>query len=204
LSDDGTGAATRRDGRELGEAIGRLKALRRQAEASRDEAFKAREQATKERDDARAAAAKAEADFNASPLKGEVDKLRGQLREWAHRRVFDRIALERGADKDAVDLVYSQSGYKAEGDEPDAEAIGTLIDSLKGRAGLSRLFGEAPQAAEAGPGPGRGQGGKAGDAGGKFRATRAQLADPAWCRANGGKRDAAIKAGTFEITDPLN
>src|SRR5262245_51866157 len=69
--------------------------LIRELTAERDAALKAR-------DEANAAAGKALADYDAGPLKAEVETLRATLRERDHRAVFDRVAAARGVAADTI------------------------------------------------------------------------------------------------------
>ena len=52
-----------------------------------------------------------------SRLRAENAELKGQLRTLSHRRVFDRLAKERGAPEDSLDLIWQASGHKAEKDD---------------------------------------------------------------------------------------
>jgi hypothetical protein len=72
-----------------------------------------------------------------------VQELEAQLRDVAHRKVFDKVAKSKGIPDDALDLFFQASGYKVEGDAPDGAAIGVLIDEQRAKPGVSRLFGEA-------------------------------------------------------------
>lgn len=177
---------------ELGEAIGRLKMLRKQAEQERDAAIR-------ERDEAKAEAVKAKKDYDAAPLKLEMEKLKQEMRDRTHRSTFDKIAAEKGVAPDALELVYKHSGYTAEGDAADEKVIGTLLDGLKAQPGVARLFGDATPPST--PANGRGQGSPSADHGAKFRVTRAQLQDPIWCLENNAKRSRAIREKTLEIVD---
>jgi hypothetical protein len=183
-----------------GELIGRLKSKLKEFGTRLGALEAERDAAVKQRDAAQAAATDAETKFNAEPLKGEVERLKGELREKTHRTVFDRLAAEKGVAKDALDLLYQNSGYKADKDEADEKAIGVLIDDLKAKPGVSRLFGEG-QAPPPPPAPGGGQGGRPENHGSKFRVTQAQLRDPEWCAANNGRRAKALREGTLEIVD---
>jgi len=176
-----------------------LNATRKQARdltAERDAALRAR-------DEAMAAADLARKALDERPEKAELERLKGELREGKHRAAFDRLAREKGVADDALDLLYTSSGYKAEGDAPDDAAIGTLIDGLKEKPGVARLFGEPaspPPTPAPPPPPGSGQGAR--DRGGhKFKVTVDQLSDGAWCMRNAAAMRQAQMDGTFEIVE---
>lgn len=186
----------------LGETIGRLKSKLRDTALKLRAAEERATAAETARAAAEAAAARAQSDFNADPLKGEVDRLKGEIRTRDHRAVFDRVAKGKGVAEDALDLVWQTSGYKAEGDAADEAKIGVLLDGLKGKPGVARLFGEAPAPAPTTtPAAGRGQGAPAVDQGARFRVTSAQMRDPEWCRANHARRARALREGNLEIVD---
>jgi hypothetical protein len=109
---------------------------------------------------------KVKADTSAGAKR--VQELEGQLRDAAHRKVFDRVAAAKGVPGDSLEVLYQLSGYKAEGDQADEAAIGVLIDQQKGKPGVGRLFGDAtptPTPTPSGtgivkPGPASGSGGR--------------------------------------------
>jgi hypothetical protein len=120
--------------------------------------------------------------------------------------VFDRLADERKVPGDARDLLWQASGWKAEKDEIDETAMATLLDELKTRPGVARLFGGEAEPPPSGPtppptpAPGRGQGGRDLN-NGKFRVTLAQVGDDAWVYANQQRYQEALKTGNLEIID---
>lgn len=61
----------------------------------------------------------------------KVDELTGQLRTLKHRQAFDNAALKAGAKPSALEDLWKLSEIKAEADEPDAKAIGEVIDAQK-------------------------------------------------------------------------
>ena len=99
-------------------------------------------------------------------MKVENDKLKATIRESRHKAEFARLAKERGATDDVIDSVWKLSGYEAKGDEPDAAAIGTMLDEAKGKPGIAPLFAkvEAPDPTKpiVKPAVANGQGGKNG------------------------------------------
>jgi hypothetical protein len=153
-----------------------------------------RDAAARARDEAAAAAARATKE-DAEPARAEVQRLKGELRERDHRAAWERAMAERGVPPDARDLVYRNSGYKAEAETPDAAAILARLEAMAAEPGLSRLLQEAPPPV---PPPGSGQGRWDGGAG-KFRVTTDQLRDGAWCMANAERLRAARADGTFEL-----
>lgn len=131
---------------------------------------------------------KSQADTSA--MKKRVAELEGIIRNGNHKAVFARLGKEKGLDPDATDYVYQLSGWKAESDEIDEEAMGTTLDEIKLKPGLSRLFGplepangEKPPVKKPGTASGQG-GGDKGRPGSKF--TDAQLNDPVFSMKNWG------------------
>lgn len=127
---------------------------------------------------------------------GRVAELEGQLRTLKHRSAFDRAAKLAGVKEEDLDDLFSLSGYRAEGEEPDAKTIGRLIDDAKAHPSRKRYFAEAEGEGQA-EGAAEGQGdakpaqaparkepppdagrGKRGDGKGTVYLTREQLADP--------------------------
>lgn len=134
-----------------GQLIGRLKAKLKefgvqigQLKEERDAAVKAREQAEK--------------DYSADAIKAENDLLKKQIREGKHRAEFNRLAKERGAPDEALEVLYTVSGWEAKTDIPDTEAIGKVIDEAKAKDGVKLLFGSAPPAPNGQPPPKPGAG----------------------------------------------
>jgi hypothetical protein len=129
---------------------------------------------------------KSQADTSA--MKKRVQELEGIIRSGKHKEAFAKLGKEKELDPDAVDYLYQLSGWKAESDDIDEEAMGAVLDELKGKPGLSRLFGAAPgangnQPPPKKPGPASGQGGgDKGRPGSKF--TDAQLSDPVFAMRN--------------------
>ena len=174
-----------RFGRKLREATARLKAL----EAERDAAIKDRE----------AAVEKAKKDYDATGLQAELERLKGEVRLRDHRAVFDRLAKERGAYDDTVDIIYQRSGYTPQADAPDEPAMAAILDAMRDRPGETRLFGGPGQPGSTPP-PGSGQGRRE-VAPGKWRVTTDQMRDGAWCMANADKLRAARQDGTLQIVE---
>lgn len=128
-----------------------------------------------------------------SDSSGRVQELEGQLRTLKHRRAFDRAAKAAGVKDEDLDDLFALSGYRAEGDEPDAKAIGRLLDDAKAHPSRQRYFGQD----EGGEAEGQGEGregppparkeppadagrGRRGDGKGTVYVTAEQLADPKW------------------------
>lgn len=95
-----------------------------------------------------------------------VQELEGEIRQRDHRKAFDKVAKARGASEQALDDLWTLSGYKAEAPEADETAIGTLLDAQKtARPYLFAPNGTTTPPPPPGtppppkPGPGSGQGG---------------------------------------------
>jgi hypothetical protein len=146
-----------------------------------------------ERDEARAQLEEA----NKAGGAARIAALEAKLREVGHRTKFDELARAAGAkDGKALEDLWEKSGYKAEGDTPDAAKIAAAIETQK--AEREYLFdpagsGQQQQQQREGldpfnpgtkPGPGRGQGGHNKGEPGAYQVTQEQLRDPAWCFAN--------------------
>lgn len=143
----------------------------------------------------------AKSKYDGSKLKTENEELRTKLRTTEHRKVFDRLAKERGVAEDALDDLWQLSGYQAAKDDVDEAAIGTLLDEQKAKPGRARLFGEVAETPTSTPGPGRGQGTRETKPNGKFQVTARQLSDGVWAYENSDRIKAAQKDGTLEIID---
>lgn len=195
--DNGTGVAAelRRLLDERTATLTRVAAKLRDTKKAARDLQAERDAAAAERDAARAAAEKAAKESDAGPARAELDRLKGELRTRDHRAVFDRLARERGCPDDALDFVFTSSGYKAETDAPDEAAIGAHLDGAREKPGLARIFAGPESAA---PPPGAGQGRRDATPG-KWRITTEQLADGAWAMQNAAKLRAARKDGTLEI-----
>lgn len=83
-----------------------------------------------------------------------VKELEAQIRERAHRDVFDRIATQKGGRPEALNDLWRLSEYTPEADVADEATIGSLIDTQKSERAY--LFGPAsPNGAPAPPPPPR-------------------------------------------------
>lgn len=194
--DNGALAELRRQLDERTDTVRRIGGKLRDARKERRDLVTSRDAAIAERDAERAAREKALQDYDASPHKAEAERLRGQLRDRDHRAAFDRVAEARGIAKDARDLAWQYSGYRAEGDTPDEDAIGKALDAMKERPGGARLYGESgPPPA---PAVGSGRGGRDSTPG-VMRVTQAQLADGKWCMEHSSEMRRARAEGKFEI-----
>ena len=101
---------------------------------------------------------------NSATLK-RVQELEGQIREHAHRRIFDGLAKKQGVAEDSLDLLWQVAGWKAEADEVDEAAMTAVIAEQKGKPGVSRLFGASsngPPPPLVKPGPASGKGSESG------------------------------------------
>jgi hypothetical protein len=66
-----------------------------------------------------------------SVLAKENQALQQKLRTIDHKKVFDRIALAKGARADMLDDLFELSKYEAKADEIDEEVLTGLIDEQK-------------------------------------------------------------------------
>jgi DNA repair exonuclease SbcCD ATPase subunit len=117
-----------------------------------------------------------------SALGQEVEKLRGELRQRDHKAAFGRIAKELKVKDDAVEDLYTLSGYKADTDAVDEEAVKTLIAAnVEKRPYLLASEGSqnGQQKATLTPGPAMGRGKPAEGLGG-FRMSAEDAASPAF------------------------
>jgi hypothetical protein len=184
-----------------GEIIGRLKAVLKQTvgklKAAEDRAKALETEATTARNEA----ATAKGQYDQSKLKAENDQLRGELRTSKHRQVFNRLARERGAPDETHDLLWQSSGWKAEGDEVNEQAMANLLDGLKAKPGVSRLFGEAESQEGQRRAPGGGQGGHDSRPNGKLRVTQEMIQSGSqWLRDNRAEFNKAVAENRLEIT----
>lgn len=136
----------------------------------------------------------------------EIERLKGELRTRDHRETFKRIAAEAQAAPGAIEDLWTLSGYRAEGDQPDEVRIRELVEGAK--ASRPYLFQGKP--AEAGktegppaapvrpPGPGLSRGVPDATSGG-VAVRQAQLRDPNWMRLNQGSIAEASKKGLLTI-----
>ena len=125
--------------------------------------------------------------------------MKGEIRQRDHRAVFDKLAKERDAYDDTLELIYQRSGYRPEADVPDEASIAAMLDAMRTRPGDARLFGGPGQPGQ-GPPPGSGQGRRE-VVPGKWRVTTDQMRDGAWCMQNAARLRAARKDGTLEIIE---
>jgi FtsZ-binding cell division protein ZapB len=94
---------------------------------------------------------KAQVDAKPGELQGEVDKLRGEIRDRDHKDAFRRLAKTAGVNEAALDDAWQLSGYKPEGDQLDEAKITAAITStLSGRDWLKAA--PAPDGANGTPG----------------------------------------------------
>ncbi len=82
---------------------------------------------------------------NTDANRQRADDLAGELKTLRHRRVFDRLAMARGADADTLDALWQLSAYKVEADEPDEKALTEFVTGLTAHKVTGRFF-PAPEA----------------------------------------------------------
>jgi hypothetical protein len=159
--------------------------------------------ATSERNATRAELVKAQADLvEARKAGGAVEELAAlkiKVKLDGHRSKFDELARAAGVKPNALNDLWAHSGYKADGDTPDENAMAAAIE--KQQTERDYLFGEPAPAGDgrrpadmppepeqqARPAVGRGQGGTQRATGSQTQISDAQARDPVWCRANQAK-----------------
>jgi hypothetical protein len=120
-----------------------------------------------------------------------VEELTAELRGLKHRAVFDRVAGKLKARPEAIDDLWTLSGYKPEADQVDEATLEKLIGDVKTRKGF--LFapddaagqdeGQGAGAASEPPRPGPGAGRAApAQAPGKFALKPSDVRNPEWWR----------------------
>ena len=117
-----------------------------------------------------------------------IAELRGTIRSGKAKSVFSRLAKEAGAPDEAIEDLYTLSGHKAESDEPDEEALKTLVTELKGKkpyaftgkpaAGQGEGQGDAGGMGNPPPNPPGRDRGNSNSGGDATLITKAQLMDP--------------------------
>lgn len=118
----------------------------------------------------------------------KIAELTGTIRSGKAKSVFSRLAKEAGAPEAAIEDLYTLSGHKAETDEPDEEAMKTLVADLKTKKPYAFAGqGDAGQGDAGGSGQGQGNPpppppgrdrGNSNSGGDGTILTREQLADP--------------------------
>jgi hypothetical protein len=78
-----------------------------------------------------------------SALAKQNQELRQQLRTIEHRKVFDRLAMEQGADPRALDDLFTASGWKADSDTFDETEMTAAITGQRDQRPY--LFGGGKQ-----------------------------------------------------------
>lgn len=130
-------------------------------------------------------------------LQAENDRLKGEIRTRDHKGKFNEVAKELKVRPEAIDDLFNLSGYKAEGDEVNVDAIKEAIaKSLEARPYL--IDGtESQQPAPARPGPGAGKGPRPTDHTG-FTQTYSQAADPEFQMSHRAEIQAAAMRGELK------
>ncbi len=65
-----------------------------------------------------------------------IAELEQVIRNRSHGDIFKRLAKDAGADERGLDDLYSLSGWKAEKDEADEDAIKKLVEDIKAKKPL--------------------------------------------------------------------
>jgi hypothetical protein len=163
---------------------------------------------TKERDEFKSSADDLKSKATATPGESleRIASLEGELRDIKHKGAFKEAAITGGVRPDAVDALWTLSGYKAETPEADPNVITELVKGSREK--FSYLYqAEGQQAAGTGQqgqqqakaalGADRGRT----PAGHTLRVTQAQLSDPKWCFDNQKAFAEATKEGTVIFAD---
>lgn len=138
-----------------------------------------------------------------SELQAQLEKLQGEVRTRNHKEAFAAVATELKVRPDALEDLWSLSGYKAETDTVDVEQIKGLVSTaVTARPYLIQSATEtvatAPPAPKAGPGASRGIPDKS-PAG--YQVSKSQLSDPAWYHQNQSAVAEASRNGTLRMID---
>lgn len=123
----------------------------------------------KQRDALKSELDKTKAELDAMKANGDTEGLRARITELEqekklarHQAAFNRVAKSKGVVEEALDDLWTLSGYQAESEEPSEAAIGKLIETQKAMPARARLFDivdpNAPPAPVVKPGIGTGQG----------------------------------------------
>jgi FtsZ-binding cell division protein ZapB len=168
------------------------------------------EQVTKERDglttDRDGWKTKAEA--KSPELTTKIQELEGIIRTGKHRSAFNEAAARNGlegASKQVLDDLWSLSGYKAEGEEPDQAKLDALI--VQQKEARPHLFQKAAPAEETPTAPpakpklqlplDNSRGGQPNAGPQAFKVNSANLQDLGWMTKNAAALKAAKEAGTL-------
>lgn len=131
-----------------------------------------------------------------STLAQEVEKLRGELRQRDHRTAFEKVAKELKVKDGAIDDLWTLSGYKADKDDVDVEALKGLITSNVEKRPYFLAEQEAPAKPVLNPGPAMGRGKPAEGVSG-FRMSAADAADPTFMQRHQREIAQAAKDGNL-------
>lgn len=138
-------------------------------------------------------------------LREENEKLKGEIRLGRHKSTFETVAKELKVRPEAINDLFSLSGYKAETDEPDPESIKGIINPLlESRPHMlaQETTSTTQQQQKLPPGPGATRGASVGtQQNGVLKVSRADLSDPTYMRAHQQEIAAASKEGRFVVAD---
>lgn len=88
----------------------------------------------------------------------ELERMKSEIRSVKHRHAFEAIAREAGANPKAIDDVFAASGWKAETDEVDMDAMKAAVESLKEQKDYYFSGSSAAESKSVKPAPGSGKG----------------------------------------------
>jgi hypothetical protein len=176
--------------KELEEYVAKLKNIRRK----QDKEFKALQeehaQTVKERD-----TVKAKYEAAPSELAEEVSRLKGEIRTRDHKSKFTALAKASKVREDALEDLWSLTGWKADADEVNEEAMSQAIrGAVEKRPYLlvqEEAQVEAPEPPPMQPPPAAGKGVPLGS----FVVSPENLRDPVWIYQNQKAMSVAKKEG---------
>ena len=164
---------------------------------------------TAERDTANGTLKNLEAKAGKAPAEAQarIDELTAENRGLKHKATFREKAAEAGVDPKALEVLWRESGYKADGDQVNEAAMGEAIARAKESHPFLFRSADAPDAAdqaEVKPPPAPPLGAPRGGSGGKVAAiglvvNQSQFRDPKWVYDNSKLVAEHRAAGTLTI-----
>ena len=132
--------------------------------------------------------------------QARIEELTSEVRGYKHKGVFRDKAGEAGVDPKALDVLWRESGYKADADDVNEDAIAEAITRAKeSHPFLFRAAIEGEPTPPPLPRPPLGHDRGAAPSSGTFVVRESQAADPAWKMANQAAFNQAGKNGTLKI-----
>ena len=122
--------------------IARLAAGRREARLVASRVIEERDALQKQLDDIRGEVENLKLRADTNVERKRADALQAQLRDWNHKAKFRTAAQRAGADPEGIDDLYTLSGYKAESEDVDDDALDAVVETLK--SSRPRYFASTP------------------------------------------------------------